>query len=467
MKFRYFLYFAALVSACSSPVEQDAEMVAQAAPVWPDVANVTVPRNLAPVRFVVDDDMPSQAIFTAVDQCCIVGEDDGQIAIAPDDWKRLMASGDSIVVRIQSQKDDSHWIEYEPFAIKISADSIDPFLTYRLIEPGYEVWSEMGIYQRDLTTYDEHALLENSETNGGCMNCHTSHHNNGDTVLFHLRAEMAGTYIAHNGEARRIAPKGIDPVPTLVYPAWHPTGRYVAFSSNRTKQAFHSSHRNRIEVFDTSSDLYIYEVESQRLITRPTIHSNAAFETYPTFSPDGRWLYFCSADSLNVFAAYDSVRYSLCRVAFDADGATIGQDVDTIFNARTQGRSALFPRISPDGRWLLFTVADFGNFSIWHREADLHLLDLHTGQEVSAEALNSPESESFHSWSSNGRWIVFSSRRMDGLYTRPYLAHVDADGQLSKPVVVPQSHARFYQYSMKSYNVPEFSRSQSVKINIK
>lgn len=48
--------------------------------------------------------------------------------------------------------------------------------------------------------------------------------------------------------------------------------------------------------------------------------------------------------------------------------------------------------------------------------------------------VNSSDAESYHSWSSNSRWFVFSSRRDDGLYTRLYIAHASPDEQIGKPL---------------------------------
>ena len=72
-------------------------------------------------------------------------------------------------------------------------------------------------------------------------------------------------------------------------------------------------------------------------------------------------------------------RYNLLRVAFDPEDGSIGTQVDTLYNAREAGRSVKFPRVSPDGKRLLYTVSDYGNFSIWHKDADLYMLDLSTG----------------------------------------------------------------------------------------
>ena len=72
--------------------------------------------------------------------------------------------------------------------------------------------------------------------------------------------------------------------------------------------------------------------------------------------------------------------------------------------------------------------------------------------------INSPEEpDSYHSWDSSGRWIVFSSRRDDGLFTRPYFCHVDTAGSVSKAFMLPQRNPRrFYRERFLSFNVPDF-----------
>jgi dipeptidyl aminopeptidase/acylaminoacyl peptidase len=154
--------------------------------------------------------------------------------------------------------------------------------------------------------------------------------------------------------------------------------------------------------------------------------------------------------------SFEEVKYSLCRVDFNPDSRAFGQVVDTLYNAADGGKSVSFPRVSPDGKYLLYTLAAFGNFSIWHADADLHMINLQTGIHDSLTLVNSPEVDSYHSWSSNSRWFVFSSRRMDGLYTRPYISYIDANGKACKPFLLPQKDTDFYLQFMKSYNIPEF-----------
>ena len=133
-----------------------------------------------------------------------------------------------------------------------------------------------------------------------------------------------------------------------------------------------------------------------------------------------------------------------------------------LFDAATLGKSATLPRISPDGRFLMFTMGDYGVFHIWHGDADLWMIDLkEANDEPSATAhplkeVNSKSTESYHSWSSNGRWVVFSSRRYDGNYTRPFFAHIDKDGKASKPFELPCADPDYHRQFLRSYNIPEF-----------
>lgn len=247
-------------------------------------------------------------------------------------------------------------------------------------------------------------------------------------------------------------------ISALVYPSWHPSGKFVAFSINNTTQDTHPVHRT--EVYDKASDVVVYDVEKQEIITTQALFSKKRFETFPTFSPDGKQLYFCSAPALKVPGELRDLRYSLCRVSFDPESRTFGSVVDTIFQAETEGQSILFPRVSPDGKYLLCTTTSYGTFPIWHKDADLCMFDLSTGAQVPTEEANSPDTDSYHSWSSNSKWVVFSSRRLDGLYTRPFIAHVGERGVLSKPFVLPQKSTEYYTFLTKSYNIPEFVKGK-------
>jgi dipeptidyl aminopeptidase/acylaminoacyl peptidase len=182
----------------------------------------------------------------------------------------------------------------------------------------------------------------------------------------------------------------------------------------------------------------------------------------PAWSPDGRYLYFCVAPEFSKDLLYDSVKYDLVRISYDIESGKWGQ-ADTILTARKTGLSISWPRISPDGRYLLFCMANHGYFTIHYPSSDLYIMDLETGKYNRLD-INSDHVESYHSWSGNGRWFVFTSKKLNGLCSRPYFCYFDNKGRAHKPFILPQKDPDFYDTFLKNYNVPELV-SGPVKIN--
>ncbi|OAV73152.1 translocation protein TolB [Bacteroidales bacterium Barb6] len=442
--------------------------------VFPDYAGVTIPPNIAPLNFALaTEHTEAYAVFQADGRTLTVKENgSGQFRIPERKWQELVrpSAGRSIAVTIYA-KEAGKRVMYDPFLLYIAAESVDPYIAYRLIEPGYELWHHMGIYQRNLESFAESAIMENKMSGENCMNCHSFCMQNPDKMLFHMRGVNQGTILIDGDRIEKLNTKADGAVSAFVYPSWHPSGRYVAFSVNETRQAFHQNDRNRVEVFDLQSDVLVYDVEKHEAVTTDRLFSKEAFETFPTFSPDGRTLYFCSAAARDMPKDFKEIRYSLCAISFDPETRGFGSRTDTLYNAETEGKSVTFPRVSPDGKHLLYTLSDYGNFPVWHTEADLYMIDLSTGEHHPLEQANSAEAtDSYHSWSSNSRWIVFGSRRTDGLYTRPYIAYIDTTGNSAKPFLLPQKDTEFYARFMKSYNIPEFItgkvRQQGRKIGL-
>lgn len=382
--------------ACSGPVRIQKNLEVKPE-IFPDYADVTIPPNIAPLNFKLKD---ACAEARAILECGpekleIKSGEDARFVIPGSGWKRLLraASGNHLNVTVQAFVNDE-WIAYAPFTIKVAKEPVDGWLAYRLIEPGYELWNRMGIYQRNLENYTENAIIENKMSGNNCMNCHSFCMQNPEKMLFHMRETYSCTLLIDGDKVEKLNTKTDQTLSPLVYPSWHPSGKYVAFSVNKTKQAFHMNDRNRVEVFDSASDVVVYDTQKHEIVTSPLLSSEGAFETFPTFSPDGKYL--------------------------------------------------------------LYTLSGYGNFSIWHKDADLYMIDLSTLRSYPLEAANSDDVESYHSWSSDSRWIVFSSRRMDGLYTRPFIAYIDEKGQACKPFLLPQKDTDFYFRFMKSYNIPEF-----------
>lgn len=127
-----------------------------------------------------------------------------------------------------------------------------------------------------------------------------------------------------------------------------------------------------------------------------------------------------------------------------------------MYDAAAEGRSVTLPRVSPDGRYVVFALGDYGCFHIWHSEADICMLDTQSGKVTPLKRLNSPQAESYPSFSSNGRWIMTESRRDDGSFTRPYIAYFDKQGRCHKAFEIPQEDPERYTMLYRSFNRPEF-----------
>lgn len=419
-------------------------------PVWPDYMDVTVPVGIAPLNFcytAAEGPVPVTTFSHGNMSISIKGR---EVVWKDKEWKKLLeaAKGGDIIVKSS--------VLPEAWTIHVSEDEIDYGINYRLIAPGYEVYSKMGIYERDLSNYKERALIENTQFDG-CVNCHAYNRGNPEDFSLHIRGSHGATLLNIGGEMAAYNTKTDSTLGFCVYPYWHPDGDYIAYSSNNTRQGFHVLPDKLIEVFDLDSDLQVYDIRSNALITSASIKKTDVWETFPAFSADGKTLYFCAASPRPIPAEVDQIRYNLCSVSFDPATGTIGSKIDTLIFAEGMGKSVSFPKPSYDGRFLVYTLSDYGNFSIWHHEADLWIMDLETGQTRPMDKINSNDTESYHSWSSNSRWMMFSSRRDDGLYTRPFFTHIDEDGQESKPFMLPQKHPlHYYNYQNRSYNVPEF-----------
>lgn len=477
------LIFAAFVqvSCTSRPSSVPATFteLADSAEIYPDYRDVTIPPNIAPLNFMVKDNGASEFVVTMDDLVCGAATD-GKFDIDTIAWRQLLSSakGKDVNVSIYAHRENG-WVRYLPYTFHVAEEEIDPYLSYRLIEPGYELYRQIGLYQRNVTNFDESVIYENNRTfdsdDNHCVNCHNYQNYDTERMLFHVRASHGGTIIIHGSEAHKIAIKHDSILSAGVYPSWHPTLPLIAFSTNKTGQVFHMLHKEKIEVLDEASDLLLYDAEKNTV--HNVLKTTDYLETFPCWSPDGRRLFYCSAampaalidnySSDKMAMHYDSLFYNIYSMSFDPDTRTFGEP-QLEFDAAALGKSTSVPRVSPDGRYLLFTLGDYGQFHIWHKSADLWIKDLQeTGDAVRplTEANAPDQPDSYHSWSSNGRWIVVASRRDDGNFSRAYIAYFDSEGQAHRAFLLPQWDPEYNLKLLKSYNVPELTKS-AVKVNI-
>ena len=456
--------------SCSGDYDNYSETSNEKPVIFPDYTDITIPVNIAPLNFKMPGAKQIRAQVFVNEKQVFDIKSDSVIEFPIEDWKEQIKSyaGKELSITLTAwTSKNPDGIRYKPFNVKISQDKIDPWIAYRLIPPGYELWKRMGIYQRNITNFDEEPIVTNDQNNGGCVNCHNFCKYNPDTWVFHARGEGGGTIVTYKGVSRKVAIEKKGPQKGATYPAWHPSGRYIVFSSNVTRQNFYGISRDKIEVFDTESDLIVYDVLKDNVLADTRFTERHNWETFPTFSPDGKNLYYCVAHSNDESnnanrkpTFFWDLKYSLCRVPFDETTGKFGEQVDTIYSAYREGGSVSFPRISPDGRYLLYTLADCATFPIQHVEADLKMKDLTTGDSINTNILNSEYSDSYHSWSSNGKWIIFSSKRVDGRYTRLFFSHFDGKGNFTKPFLLPQEDPEHNMARLNAYNIPEFIKAK-------
>ncbi len=458
-------------------VPDDFQEVPNQANMYPDYRDVVIPPNIAPLNFMLKDSALTEVVARLKggdEEFLAGGGKDGKVMMDTTQWRSLLQAsrGGDVSVDLYA-KVAGAWKHYPTYTFAVAEDDIDAFLSYRLIEPGYELYRQLGLYQRNLTNWQVHAIYENNrgydDVDNHCINCHNYRNYGTDDMLFHVRAGHAGTIVIHKDQARKVQIKDSTIITSGVYPSWHPTERLVAFSTNRTGQTFHIFHREKVEVLDEASDLLLYDADRNEV--SHILRSRGQLETFPCWSPDGRKLYYCSVDltrdidvnvsdsllSLQIISRNDSLYYDLLSLSFDPATHHFGEPQLEI-DAASRHRSISVPRVSPDGRYILYTEGDYGQFHIWHASSDLWVKDLERDTCYALTDANSFDSDSYHSWSSNGRWIVFSSRRMDSNYTRPFITYFDREGKAHKPFVLPQEDPEQNILLLKSYNVPELTR---------
>ena len=475
-----------LAKVSEMPEAERGTLVFERPTMRPDFLGATVPPNIAPFNF----DLPGltdastvRAVFAAADGETLKGrcraapaggsriEAAVKVTFDVAAWRGFLARHRGSEVGLTVVADARTLVEGK---LRIAAEPIDPRLVFRLIAPGYGVYGRMSVTERNLENFDERTLDDNFDRASNvrnCINCHTPLRNEPDEYLRHYRGLVDGVRFVTRRYGERFAPS---PKPEgwtgrggLSYSAWHPSGEFVAFSATETTQQFYLADPAKIEVMDLRGKLALFSVGDGKLTNVPGRPGD--FECYPTWDPTGRLLFTCCAETTlindvedvrirteSVVGVHTNMFYGVRVRRFDRATQTFSAP-EPVIDGNASRMSCAFPRVSPDGRWMVLTVSRFGVFPIWHKSADLWLLDLKTLNVRPLEELNSTETESWHEFSSDGRWMVFSSRRGDGTFTRPWIARFDAaTGRFDRPFPVPLEDPDDDFRRMKSYNLPTF-----------
>ena len=470
MKYRILLLLL-LVTSCSKHPSLPTSFteVNETPHIYPDYVDVMVPPNIAPLNFLVDDVEDVVAEFQVQNSKLNFGGSDNKVQIDEKEWHELLAEakGKSLSVRVYTKK-DGKWLAYKPFSIDVAEEDIDPYVSFRVLPPTFVGYDELSIRQRNLTNFEETTIYNNRQISHGlegqCINCHSYQNYGTSNMMFHTRMQNPGTMIVSDGELIFVNLKADGMISAAAYNSWHPHLPIIAFSTDHTMQSFHTRDITKVEVMESASDLVIYDVKKNRV--QVVLNDSTEWELFPSWSPDGKYLYYCSAhyeyqqgyeDTDELLKNYKQLQYNLYRLSFDADSMAFGEP-ELIYDARSKNRSAVQPRVSQDGRYVLLAEGPNGLFHIWHTSAEIEILDLETGELLDTKAMNSPLPESYPSFSSNDRWIMFESRRDDGNYTRTYFAYFDKQGKVHKPFMMPAEDPEYFRLLLRSWSRPEFMK---------
>ncbi|MEN6577348.1 MAG: hypothetical protein ABFD90_13475 [Phycisphaerales bacterium] len=444
---------------------QQSEPVDRRARIQPDYSGSVIPPNIAPLNFAIEESGVAfcARISSQQGEAIEVFSRDGVIKIPLKRWRRLLEDnrGRRLSVDVFARDEAGRWSRFQPITNQIAQEDIDDHLVYRKMHLTHvRIRSGIDICCRDLTNFEESVVLGSGSFEQGCLNCHSFRQNHWDKMALGVRSVKYGTatLLAEDGKVSKLDTK-------FGYTSWHPSGRLAVYAVTNIPLFFHSTRNEVRDTVNVDSMLVLYRSEQRQTAVEPKLAQKDRLENWPVWSADGKHLYFCTAlrpwpaDAGTPPEQYDRIQYDLVRIPYDVETDAWGE-IETVLSAQQTGKSIGMPRLSPDGRFLSFCMFDHDYFPTWKQESDLYLIDLQTPRQDGQFAyrpmeINSDQSESWQTWSSNGRWIVFSSKRLHGVFTRLFISYVDSAGKAYKPILLPQKDPRFYDSCLLVFNTPE------------
>ncbi len=443
--------------SCRHHIIEDYVVAERTASIHPDYTEIVIPPNIAPLNFMVQEAgrRYQVKIYGDQGQAIDITGSKPEIVIPAGPWKKLLDDnrGGDLYYDIYVEQESGSWLKFEPIRNSVAREGIDRYLAYRKIEICVR-WTDMGIYQRDLESFNESIVLHNSTFDTGCVHCHRFRNNNPDGMLLQVRSVDYGTPMlkVQDGKVIGLNTKTEISSGKVGFTSWHPNGNIVAFSLNQYSMLYHTAAHEVRDVFDNGSDLALYQIDTEQVFSTGKITQPDRLETFPEWSVDGRYLYFCSAPQLPA-DQHAQVQCDLMRISFDSDSGEWGQ-LETVLTAQQVQGSITQPRFSPDGRFCIFNLSPYSDFPIHQARSDLFLLEIETGQ-FRKLSISSHHCDTWHSWSSDNRWLAFTSKRLDGRFARLFLSYIDSSGEAHKAFVLPQQDPCCYDSMTRVYNMPE------------
>ena len=328
----------------------------------------------------------------------------------------------------------------------------------------------------DVTSYNEpKVLLENLPV---CGNCHSF---SPDGKRFAMDVDAfgdKGSYlIADVGKEVEMQPENFitwsdfqEKSTMALLSQVSPNGKYVV-STLDDNEIFES--RDELEYsqlfFPIKGILTVYDIENKSFHALPGADDTTYVQSNSNWSPDNKHIYFARSKAVqrnqsgmtygtgiydankfqtmrdSFLTAKKQFKFDIMKIAFN-EGK--GGNPEMVKGASQNGMSNYFPKISPDGKWMVFCRAD--NYMLLQPDSKLYIMPTDGSAEPRLMNCNTSNMNSWHSWSPNNRWMVFSSKKF-GAYTQLFLTHIDENGVDSPPVWL-----EYLNVDNRAANIPEF-----------
>lgn len=236
-----------------------------------------------------------------------------------------------------------------------------------------------------------------------------------------------------------------------------PDGRYVITTLNESVYVQNFADYRFLQVFyPTRGILAYYDRETGEMKALPGADDPRYVHCDPVWTPDGETIIFARAEAKNPYPpgyrpasrandpAEPQIQYSLYRIPFRKGQGGIPEPIS---GASHNGMSNTFPKVSPDGKWIVFVKCRNGQ--LLRPDSELWIVPA-SGGEARRMRCNTSLMNSWHSFSPNGHWLVFSSK-VNTPYTQMFLTHIDENGNDSPPILIPNATA-----ANRAVNLPEF-----------
>ena len=319
--------------------------------------------------------------------------------------------------------------------IIISPYNLDESIVYRLVDPYFDPEKTSFIEKLTLKDLPE---KESIEINNACIGCH-SYSENITSFNIKRRGDRRFVYSKNMGQIKNYEQKFMG---------------HFSFTSRVVDQRFMlvvantfgtiEIRHNIKEPFDLmykAGDIFCFDFEKEKMFPLPGASELDFVEDMPSFSPDGKKI---------IFSKYQIANDSIPDMDLNTIDFNYGAGGQAeIFKKSTPGEYLYFARFSPDSKWVSYCKGQGSKGIFAKSTSDIYLMNLRTGKEKKLK-LNQPESmDSWHQWSADAHWLIFSSKRYHNEITSLYLTYIDESGNDSPPV-------KIYGNDSLKVNIPQF-----------